>query len=488
MLNGLMGIIILALTIAIWILYHKLFHVVYFNAPVALVKEFAVCFILAAAILYGVTSPIRSFFHPDKAEKYYGLFHNKELLNGNGFDARVTIEKSDEIKGGIKIHAYAMELGKNRTYSFTQDIPCPDSKTVSFEILESDSAHNYYPVNYTIKMNPKKKTLQVVRETDRTDIPDPFTGDYVGNDAWEKLLPERKAAEAAAMEAAEQERAAETEAREKLRDAWAEEEAEMAREAARRRGEQENAVAQEMERRLAEQAASRPNLWITGYFGVYVPRAFAEGEGEPICRPLILDSGFEDGDAPYFTIIGCTPRDLQWVDAFSWRIPYPLGPDAPDAHIEYNSPDGFIALDVTGQTADGRNIIEITDFPDAAYIGEYIQGEDLVPNLYLWDGTYVCERGGADGRKTITVQRIDDMTLSVNLYHLYGDGREERLELTPQIGAYGNGEGFAYETDFSFTLQQDGITGIYSIALSQAHIYPDVDLEFDGIYIKQETA
>ena len=80
------------------------------------------------------------------------------------------------------------------------------------------------------------------------------------------------------------------------------------------------------------------------------------------------------------------------------------------------------------------------------------------------------------------------MTLSVNLYHLYGDGREERLELTPQIGAYGNGEGFAYETDFSFTLQQDGITGIYSIALSQAHIYPDVDLEFDGINIKQETA
>lgn len=409
-------------------------------------------------------------------------------MKGSEFNSSILIEKSDQVKGGIQIEGMAYKIGENVTCSFTQDIPCPDSNTFTFEVYGRDSISGEYPINYTtkytIKINSKKKTLNVVEETDRTDVPAPFTEDYVGSDAWEKLLPERQVAENAAMEAAEQRRAAEAEAQEKLDAAWAQEMTEMAEEAARIRAEQSNAVAREMERQAAEQIASMPNLWVSDYFGVYVPSSFAEGEAPSICRPIILDGGNDS----YFSIISVAPRDLQWTYGLSWYIPYPLGPDASPTHIEYDSSDGLISFDVMGQTADGRNIIEITNFPDAAYIGEYIQGEDLLPDLCIWDGTYVCERGGADGRKTITVRRNDDMTLSVNLYHLYGDGHEEHLDLTPQIGAYGNGEDFAYVTDYSFTLQQDEFTGNYSIALSQAHIYPDIDLEFDGVYVKQETA
>ncbi len=488
MLNGLAAIVVFGLTFALWGLYHKIFNVVYFNAPVALLREFVICFVIACAIIAGVTSPIRSFLHPDKTEKFCGVFFNTELLNGSEFDSSIIIRKSDQVKGGIQIEGIAYEIGENVRYSFTQDIPCPDSNTFTFEVYGRDSISGEYPINYTtkytIKINSKKETLNVVEETDRTDVLAPFAGDYVGSDAWEKLLPERQAAENAAMEAAEQRRAAEAEAQEKLDAAWAQEMTEIAEEAARKRAEQSAAVEQEMERRAAEQIASTPNLWISDYFGIYVPSSFAEGEAPSICRPIIL----AEGNDSYFAIICGAPKDLQWAYDYPWYIPYPLGPDASTTHIEYSSSDGFIAFDVMGHTADDRKIIEITDFPDVAYIGEYVQGEDLLPELYLWDGTYVCERGGTDGRKTITVQRNDDMTLSVSLYHIYGDGHEEYLDLTPQIGAYGNGEGFAYETDYSFTLQQDELTGVYSIALSQAYIYPDIDLKFDGVYIKQEPA
>lgn len=486
MLDKFLGIIfiilLIGLTIALWRLYHKMFHVMYFNAPVALIREFVICGAIAFVILSVILNPIISFLRPDKTKQFCGTFYNTELLNGSGFDAYITIEKSEQIKGGIQVEGYAREIGKNTIYSLTRDIPCPDSKTFTFEGPGSDPIHGAYTINYSIKINPKKGTLSVNEETDQAGIPTPFDGDYVDSDAWDKLQAKRQAAEDAAMKAVKQEEAAEAEAQEESEAALAQKMTEEAEEAARIRAEQSTAVQREMERRAAEQIASTPNLWISDYFGVYVPSSLAEGEAPPTCHPIILDGG---NDA-YFAITGVVSRELQWTYGPSWSIPYPLGPDVSTTHIEYSSSDGLIAFDVVGQTADNRTIIEITSFPDAAYIGEYVQGEDLLPNLLQWDGTYVCERGGADGRKTITVRRNDDMTLSVSLYHLYGDGHEEYLDLTPQIGAYGNGEDFAFETDYSFTLQQDELTGVYSIALSQAYIYPDIDLKFDGVYIRQE--
>ncbi len=43
-----MAVIYIALIIINWILYHKIFHVVYFNLGAGLLKEFAICFFFTA--------------------------------------------------------------------------------------------------------------------------------------------------------------------------------------------------------------------------------------------------------------------------------------------------------------------------------------------------------------------------------------------------------------------------------------------------------
>ena len=99
MLNMLTAIVIFGLTFALWRLYHKIFNVVYFNAPVALLREFVICFVIACAIIAGVTSPIRSFLHPDKTEKFCGVFFNTELLNGSEFNSSILQHEKRPSKG-----------------------------------------------------------------------------------------------------------------------------------------------------------------------------------------------------------------------------------------------------------------------------------------------------------------------------------------------------------------------------------------------------
>lgn len=451
MLNGLTTIVVLGLTFALWGLYHKIFNVVYFHAPVALLREFVICLVIACAIIAGVTSPIRSFLHPDKTEQFCGVFFNTELLNGSEFNSSILIEKSDQVKGGIQITGFASkigvsdaaEVGEYDIDSFTQDIPCPDSNTFSFEVPRRDSTYEEYTINYTIKINPKKETLSVVEETDRTDFPAPFTGDYVGSDAWDKLLPKRQAAE--------------------------------------------NAITE----------LYAPNTWVSDYFGVYLPRSFAEGTDQSNCLSIVL--GPMDGeDAPEFLLQCYSGSRLEWAGGNSFVIPYPQGANVPTTHIEYDCSDysfqGLIAFDAKGQTADGKKIIEITDFPIEWYIGEYVQVEgDPLPDLCLWDGTYICdenddyytyEGGGIDTQKNITIRKIDDTTLSARLSCLDGDGYEQHLDITLQIEEFENQKRRASDGDFSFLLYYDNFEGCYEISVSQSNFY---DMDFSGTYLKQNA-
>lgn len=356
MLDGLIAIIVLALTIAIWILYHKLFHVVYFNAPVALVREFAICFLLAAGIFWVVTSPIRALFNHDE----------------------------------------------------------PERKQIE-ETVTTDYGHQGQTEEANI--NEYEQMLAKIQEEDR----------------------KREAEEAA----------------------------------------REQAKAEEAARQKAEWLAATPNPWIDQYFGVYVSRSFAEGEPGAVCHQLTI----EPHSSSYFTITGSKVVGRYSYSDFTYAIPYPLGPDVSTTHIEYMSEIGLMAFDIIGKTQDRRIVVEITSFPDPVYMGQFIEGEDLLPDPYPWEGTYVCESD--EGQKIMAVQQIDNLTLSASLYHLYPDGHEEYLEKTPTFYTHSGGD-FADEGDFAFTLLQDEVTGECSIEVKQTPAYPDINLGYDGIYMKQE--
>ena len=138
---------------------------------------------------------------------------------------------------------------------------------------------------------------------------------------------------------------------------------------------------------------------------------------------------------------------------------------------------------------------EIIDNPDNWWFsGSYYPGTpdksadiEATPEL-TWDGTYTCNNGGADGVKSLTITQIDDSSLSVSMGHTYGDGRIDSFSAIASIGTYNHGYNFAsYEQDKTlyFELSQDESSGEVVVVVSQIGIYPDIDLEYDGRYIRQ---
>lgn len=137
---------------------------------------------------------------------------------------------------------------------------------------------------------------------------------------------------------------------------------------------------------------------------------------------------------------------------------------------------------------------KIIDNPDNWWFGgayypcalEESQSIEL-PSVLTWDGIYSCNNGGDDGSKTLTITNADDHSFSFSMEHLYGDGHIESFSGTASIGTYNNGAYFAsYERDKTlyFRLSEDPTNGEISIVVSQIGIYPDIDLEYDGCYIK----
>lgn len=163
----------------------------------------------------------------------------------------------------------------------------------------------------------------------------------------------------------------------------------------------------------------------------------------------------EQEDAPYlrFEINNNSQKDLsfKFANAYLWGpthyeifdfdVPYPRG-TSESKHIEYTSEEGGIAFDVLGQTEDGRQLIEITEFPYSEYIGLYAEASDLDSEIgkygvrLNWEGTYTCNNGGDDGTKSISVTQVDDTLLSIKMIHNYADGQVDTYQTNAKIEEY----------------------------------------------------
>ena len=273
--------------------------------------------------------------------------------------------------------------------------------------------------------------MTVTQEVPDISIPAPYTGTYVADDVWwNDYSEERKAA----TEAAE--------------------------------------------------VASEPNGWIEEYFGSYVWTPFLDGEEYAPYMTIRLSAGLTSVDFR----LTAYDQDSNFMDYY---IPYPRGPQE-DAYIEYMSNSGLIAFEIE-LAENGMPSIEIKNFPQSQLIGSYSMRPESFdvrlgkPGILLkWDGTYVCNNGGEDGSKTLTVTQKGSTSLSIDMIHNYANGNIETYHAEAEIGAFGKGPYFAACTQddktLYFNLEVDPTSGEKVIQLDQLGIYPAIDLEYDGTY------
>lgn len=361
-----MNVIKLILTIilmfVLWNLYHKMFHVVYFDALSAIFTEFVVCFAIAAFIVFKGFSMIGSLFTPkEKDPGFYGTYHNLALLEDGSSDTLIRISGGDNAKDG-KMRIFGLDE-KNGNLNFTVETTIPDGNT--FTCFDSP-----YNITLTITADPQNHTLEVVQETSFYNTEFPFTGSYVDDDTWERMKDQVNVAKDTAL------------------------------------------------------AAQNQNQWIDDY-----------------------------------------PSDPQSNDAV---VPEIFDP------VDYTPPESSDAI-----SSDNRD-----DYPS------YTDTLEEPPEYYWpeneprsWDGVYTCTSDGPDGSKTLTITQTSDSTLSISLYHLYADGREDSLDIVADVGTYNNGQYFAsYEDEkrLYFTLADNS-----TVDVSQLGIYPAIDLEFFGTYVSE---
>ncbi len=423
----------IVLTIALFRLYHKMFRVIYTNALSGIARELFICFLLAGAIVVGIPLAIQSVFLPKKpVPDYYGNFYNTAFLEGQPFQTSIAIGESESSSDNITISGYAYAVSVNYQQNFVVDIPRPEENSFTF----CDQSHES---TLTINFHPKNHTLEINQEAANSGTPTPYTGKYVDNDTWDGLLEERRAA------------------------------------------------------KQAIEAAMEPNHWIDDYFGLYISLPFLNGaEDAPYLRFEINNNSQKDLSFKFANAYLWGPAHYE---IFDFDVPYPRG-TSESKHIEYTSEEGGIAFDVLGQTEDGRQLIEITEFPYSEYIGLYAEASDLDSEIgkygvrLNWEGTYTCNNGGNDGTKSISVTQVDDTLLSIKMIHNYADGRVDTFETNAEIGFYSDDTFSAYSDQngkyLSFILGMDTENGEKTITISQGGIYPAIDLEYDGIYVKRQ--
>ena len=466
---NLMGILILALTAALWYLYHKLFNVVYVNALAGIAKEIAACFFLSVIILTVVSNalgikakpkdkttdqppsqaqtdpspeqinPIRNLLpgqgssQEPPVKSFYGNFNSTSLLNNGIYDVLLTIGDSEWSQDGLSVFGFATAPGLNFVQTFNAEIPMPEGNSFTFAADEIGST-------LTITLHPEDHTLEIVQEPTIPNLETPYTGSYVDSETWKGL-----------------------------RDQWS---------AAVERNE----------------AMAMPNRWIGDYAGRYILEAFAEGEeGAPYA---VFDVIFDEHNAntfqfwPALWVGGNSGNPLDW--AF-YDIPFPLG-NRGSNHIEHETADGLIAFDVLEDKPDGRHVIQVTACPHLESVGTFVSGAENLDAGFLkqgerlnWPGDYVCESGGADGTKSISISQVNDQLLSIEMVHNYADGRVETYHADAEINAYGNGVYYALSVGdkwIDFKLQVDSDTGGKVVRVEQNGITA-TDPEFQGTYLRE---
>ena len=440
------GIFVLVLTGVLMYLYHKCFTVVYVDALAGIVREIAVCFVLSVVIV-GIIGSVLGLDFDSKESKgdksssqellvkdFYGNFYNTALLHNGVFDTFLMIGDSEESRGDLHIFGHASAITANYFQSFDIDIPMPTGNTFTCQ-------SEVYQIALTITLHPEDHTLEIVQEPITSNGLTPFTGSYVDADTWKGLEDQRRAA----IERAE--------------------------------------------------TLARPNLWIRDYRGSYILETFVEGEeGAP--NTLFAINYYEDNSTTFrfstgVWVGGDTVIINDWYDWTYYSIPYPLGNNE-SKHIEYETDDGLIAFDVLDDKADGRHVIRVTACPNLKCTGvfvsdaEYLDSELLMYSKRLtWPGNYVCESGGEDGTKSISISQINDQLLSIEMVHNYADGRVETYHAEAELNTYGNRAYYAVSSGekwIDFKLQENPDTGEKMVRVEQTGINLSKDPEFWGTY------
>lgn len=443
-------LVVVVLAIIFWVLYHKIFHVIYFDAIGGLFREGAVCIILALLIVSGISGVAGNIFHPAKTKSldYLGVYWNDALLEGSGRDTSISIEPDEENKDYLRIEGLTLSyIGEPDIY-FSSYIPVPEENP--FTCTDDTSG-----VTLTISINEKDSTLDITQKPGDSGI---YAGHYLNNDAWTALSEEVRAA----VEAA--------------------------------------------------QIAAEPNQWIRDYFGVYVPYPVMENEN----RSLEIYEP-RDYNSRFFQVILQKYED--GLPKFqTYEIEYPLGPEINET-IEYQNRVDRIRFRVQRPIDGAKILLEIEDCNYPEFNGIFIPADEAakfmpselasqeetpalddldqdmpkepeysdegaaLPEVAMeWSGTYLCSNGGADGEKTLRIRNVTEDTFDFTLDHIYGDGHTDTFSGQALIGTYDNGYDFAsYEEEkvLYFAMSETGVE------VSHMYIYPDKDLEFEGIYTKQ---
>ncbi len=185
--GGLQLILVLVIAVALWILYHKVFHVVYFNAIQGLFREAVICIIIAGIIVFGISGKIGDTLHPkEDPPDFLGTFYNLAYFDGNGFETTLTIQENEEDENELSVSGFAVQTNDTYAQNFDIRIPIPDGNTFTCYDEWHDST-------LTISFNPDEQTLDVVQETTDPDTPTPYTGKYSNHDVWKNLLDEYRA-------------------------------------------------------------------------------------------------------------------------------------------------------------------------------------------------------------------------------------------------------------------------------------------------------
>lgn len=217
------AILVLVLTAVLLYLYHKVFTVVYVNALAGIIREIAVCFVLALVILSIVFNALgietsskdtktdqpptqgqtnssleqpgstrNSFLEQGLSQEppvkgFYGRFYNTALLNNGAFDSFIIIGDSKWSPNSINIFGVATAPGLNFVQNLDIDIPMPEGNIFTFQADELMST-------LTITLHPENYTLEITQEPMNPEIEAAYTGSYVDGDTWKSLEKEYSAA------------------------------------------------------------------------------------------------------------------------------------------------------------------------------------------------------------------------------------------------------------------------------------------------------
>lgn len=170
---------VIILTVALWILYHKLFRVIYFDAITAVFREFVICLVIAILIVLGISRTIGSVLPqaevPDP--EYFGEYHNTWNLYGPW--CIITISGSETKDDYVCIKGEAEESYEQY---FQVELPSSDisENTISFYTSNSLGGSTI-----TIIIDAENHSLEVTQETADAKVPDVYTGQYVDAETWE---------------------------------------------------------------------------------------------------------------------------------------------------------------------------------------------------------------------------------------------------------------------------------------------------------------